>query len=364
LKSGMKFDVIVVGGGPAGATAALKCSLLGFNVMLLERAPFWSKPCGGLLTPLCQMILYKRGGAKIPSNILSNPPILNVCYIFLENMATSVINYRLLNVRRRLLDVWLREYALRRGVEVWHGAELVELVEVEPIKVLVKAGGRCRVVETKYLIGADGVYSKVRSQLFPNTNFEVAPAIQEYWAGGGNLKDYFYVFFSEKLTRAYAYLIPKDNSIIVGIWAPREDIDVMGTRIELFRKLLMEKFSFKPRFLIRREVWAVPYQCGVVEGAGNIILIGDAAGFYNTLTGEGIGYAVESALAAGESILEASIGGGEASKIYRERVKERNAFLKEMHRVATNLTDDDRRNFIEFLRRYASTSSHLDLKFM
>lgn len=364
MKSGTRFDVMVVGGGPAGATAALKCSLLGFNVVLLERAPSWSKPCGGLLTPLCQRILYEQLGAKIPSDILSSSPTLNVCYIFLDNMAASVNNYRLLNVKRRLLDMWLREYASRCGVEVWHGAEFMGLVDVEPIKVLVKVDGRYRVVEAKYLIGADGVYSRVRSQLFPNTNFEVAPAIQEYWAGGGSLKDYFYVFFSEKLTRAYAYLIPKDDSIVIGIWAPREDIDVLETRIKFFRELLVEKFSFKPRLLMRREVWAVPYQYGVVEGAGNIILIGDAAGFYNTLTGEGIGYAVESALAAGESVLEASVGGGEASKIYRDRIKERNAFLEEMHRVATSLTDDDRRNFIEFLRRHAPTNSHLNLEFM
>lgn len=349
MSNRMDFDVIVVGGGPAGAVTALKCSLLGFNVVLLERDPLWSKPCGGLLPPSSQEILCRLLGTRIPGEVLSSPSTLKVYYVHPDHAACAV-NYELLSVKRRLLDMWLREYALRCGVNIWCGAELMELTDTDPIKALVRIEGRQVMVNARYLVGADGVFSRTRSQL--GIDFKVAPALQEYWVGEGRFKEYFYVFFSGELTEAYAYLIPKDGLLVVGIWAPHESMKTLEERIKLFKRLLKEKFSFRPHFLVKREVWAIPYQ-PVVEGAGNIILVGDAGGFCNTLTGEGIRYAVESALAAGESILEAHLRGDEAAQIYREKVRDISSFLSEMHKLANSLTDEDRRNFISLLHKSA-----------
>lgn len=350
MYSNVDFDVVVVGGGPAGAVAALKCSLLGFNVVLLERDPSLSKPCSGLLTPSCQKTLYELLNVEFPSHIYSNPSTLKVCFFSPDSEDTCAIDYRLLNVKRNLLDAWLREYASKHGVKVWHKAEFVELMSIEPIKVLAKADGKYVEMNAEYLVGADGVYSKIRSQLFPNINFEIAPAIQEYWIGEGDFKDCFYVFLKGELTKAYAYLIPKDNLIVIGMWAPNESVSTLKARITLFKKLLKRRRFFKPLFLVKREIWAVPYQ-HTIEGARNVILVGDAAGFCNALTGEGIRYAVESASVAGESILEASAKGEEAVQIYREKIKSVTAFLNEMQKVAASLTDDDRRNFVDFLQR-------------
>jgi len=346
----LDFDVAVVGGGPSGAIAALKCSLLGFKVALLEKTPFQSKPCGGLLTQKSLQALNKVVDGEIPESVFSRPSTLKVCYVYPNEGKSCIVNYEVLNVKRDLFDSWLREYDSKRGVKVLRNAELIKLTNTQPVRIIVKNYRGHLSLNVKYLVGADGVYSKVRRQLFPTVHFETAPAIQEYWKWKGNLKNYFYIFFKRELTRAYAYLIPKDGILIAGIWTPRENFKMLKARMALFKKLLKEKLSIEPNSVLKREIWAIPYQ-HALEGLGNVILVGDAGGFCNTLTGEGISYAMESALAAGESIWEASNKDCEAVQVYREKVKEIVAFLWEKRETATSLNDEDCKSFVEFLEK-------------
>ncbi|GEM_PF-1557575 len=103
------FDVVVVGGGPAGAVSALKCSQLGFDTLLVEwGAPDRHKPCGGILPPLCIDILDDLG-LEIPTSTICAPPTIGLFYVPPSGRRNSgyVRNYQLLNMNRDRFDEWL-----------------------------------------------------------------------------------------------------------------------------------------------------------------------------------------------------------------------------------------------------------------
>jgi len=344
------FDVIVVGGGPAGAISALKCSELGLDVLLMERGNVGRhKPCGGVLTPICVDVVLKSLGMSIPRDVMCSPATLGLYYVPPSGRRSggSVKNFRLLNVNRDLFDQWLRQLAIESGVKIWYRAELLKLRGSEPIRVSAKRGGRTFAMTTRYLIGADGVYSRVRGELYGRTKVGMEPVFQECWRAKGDLGDYFYAFFRGEITPAYAYVIPKGGLYIVGVGFPKTDHTTILMRINWFKKWLHEEFAFEPRSLIRREVWAVPYGF-LLEGIGNTILVGDAAGFCNALTSEGIRLAIEGGVAAGNAIQDAIFCDEPLASTYKDRVERISSFVRRVRRFTIGLTDEDWEQFVNF----------------
>lgn len=113
----------------------------------------------------------------------------------------------------------------------------------------------------------------------------------------------FYAFFCGDISQTYAYLIPKNDLYVIGVGASDPNHTTFTTYIDRFKNCLREEFAFKPLSLRKREVWAIPYGF-VLEGVGNTILVGDAVGLCNPLSGEGIRFAVESGIAAHNAILD------------------------------------------------------------
>src|SRR4030043_2306398 len=101
------FDVIVVGGGPAGIASALECNKRGYKTLLLERGqPGRHKPCGGILPTLCADILEEEFGLKIPSQVMCLPEKLGLFYVppSGKDNGGSLRNYNLLNLNRAQFD--------------------------------------------------------------------------------------------------------------------------------------------------------------------------------------------------------------------------------------------------------------------
>jgi len=346
------FDVIVVGGGPAGAVSALKCSELGLNVLLMERGNVGRhKPCGGVLTSICVDVVLKLLGMSVPRDVMCPPATLGVYYVPPSGRKSggSVKDSRLLNVNRDLFDQWLRDLAIESGVKIWYRTELLKLRGSETIRVSAKRAGRTFEMITKYLIGADGVYSRVRSELYGQTEVSMEPVFQEYWRAKGDFGNYFYAFFRGEITPAYAYVIPKGGLHIVGVGFPKTDYTTILVCINRFKKWLHEEFDFEPQSLIRREVWAVPYGFSL-EGIRNTILVGDAAGFCNALTGEGIRLAIESGVAAGNAVQDAIFCDRPLASTYKDRVERISSFVRKVRRFTSSLTDEDWEQFVNFER--------------
>lgn len=349
------FDVIVVGAGPAGCASALKCSQLGFDVLLIEKEALGRhKPCGGVLPFVSVDVLGEIGLKKIPEEVMCSPPTLGLFYVPPTGIKNSgyVKNYRLLNVNRDRFDQWLQNAAESSGTQILYETEFLKFEEMqEGFTITARTRSRVMDLSTCCLIGADGVFSKVRKQLYPNLEMKTLTILQEHWRAEGNFGEYFYMFFKGNVTPTYGYVIPKDGIFIVGTGAPKGNLTPVSVCIRRFKTWLRREFAFNPVSLRIREAAAVPYGSQIsgfpMSGEGNVTLVGEAAGFCNSLSGEGVRLAIESGIAAGEAMKQLEHSNGLLSKLYAQQIEGLNEFVCSTYEFAIDLTDEGREDFVK-----------------
>jgi flavin-dependent dehydrogenase len=149
------FDVIVVGGGPGGATAAALCTQRGFRVAIFEHARFpRQKVCGDVINPNCWPILEKIGAAET-IRALPHHKIEAASFAATVGGVVNIPTPRgATAIRRSLFDQALLEHARTCGVEVF---EDQTVHEITPAKQVVTSLGRYRAKTA--IIGADGRHS-------------------------------------------------------------------------------------------------------------------------------------------------------------------------------------------------------------
>jgi len=212
-------------------------------------------------------------------------------------------------------------------------------------------------LSTRRLIGADGVFSKVRKQLYPDLEMKTMTILQEHWQAEGNFCEYFYAFFKGKVTPSYGYVIPKDGLFVVGTGTPKNYFTPVSTCIRRLKTWLRREFAFKSLSLTMKEAAAIPYG-SPMSGEGNVVLVGDAAGFCNPLSGEGVRLAIESGIAAAEAIKQQEHSSGLLSRLYAQQIERLGDFVSSTNEFATGLTDEGREDFVRTeLARISPTSS-------
>lgn len=343
------FDVIVIGAGPAGVASALKCTEKGYQTLLVERAqPGRHKPCGGVIPTLCADMLEEEFGLRLPPDVMCSPETLGLFYVppSGRDNGGERSNYKLFNLDRDRFDEWLGKSAQESGVQVLYGARFLELQKSSGmIRVSVKEKESVTELKSRYLIGADGAFSRVRTGINPDSEYKTLKIYQEHWRAEGDFDNYFYVFLKEDVTPTYAYLIPKNGFFIIGTGVPAGYHITAQECLHRFKELLKQEFAFKPLSLERKEIGTIPYP-STVTGKGDVILAGDAAGFCNSFSGEGIRLAIESGIAAGEAIAQADKNGDSPSVLYSRQVKGLSEFVRRTYQFSISLKDSDREQFV------------------
>jgi geranylgeranyl reductase family protein len=345
--SSSKIDVLVVGGGPAGATAARFLALNGARVRLLDRSVFpRNKPCGGGISSRA----LKRFPYLVPH--LDRIATHYVSRLHLEgpdgdSATVESDEPAALMIRRVEFDALLLSLAVDAGVEVISGADVVQAVAHDDRVSLVARDGRT--FSAPVVIAADGVHSVVARRLGLNRGWPAASVALDMMeeTPRAQLRDIdpstlwvAYGFSPQPSagqagrrpadrdgTRAhegYAYIFPKRDHVNIGVGyvlshyraavdrAPYELQQELVGRLR--RRGIVEGSSVRQNFT----PFIIPIGGPLRRpGRGRVLLAGDAGGFVNGVTAEGIYYAMVSGELAARAVAERPPGAGAARGIAR-----------------------------------------------
>lgn len=300
------YDVVVAGGGPAGASAAHVLAQGGARVLLLEKAriPRY-KPCGG------GIIERSRRASPLAA---AYAPETTAATLHLRREARIVacpLPDPIGMVMRARFDAYLVEQAASEGAEVRDGCALAA-VEDEGGLFRVRAGRDT--LSARYLIGADGA-NGVTAKLSgfpaagdPAVALEVELAVPA--AVHARYRDTALIDFTA-VPGGYAWIFGKGDCLSCGIGkAPNA---AGGNMHDLLRRFLESVPDLRHGEVRLQRGHRIPVARGrQARRRGRVLLAGDAASLADPLTGEGISYALASGRRAGATMLAALAGAPEA----------------------------------------------------
>jgi len=322
------WDAIVAGAGPAGCSAAYDLARSGREVLLLDRAEFpRQKACaGGLTTKTVRALRYSV-----------DPVIrqrLNQLRIERDAGHSTVLrrrsDYCFMTVRKEL-----DEYCFRQTLGA--GAQFLRIRGITAItenadRVEIAIDGQT--LHARYLIGADGVHSRVR-QLTQSAAVS-APLSGWFWRAFAleanvkvaNAECEELVFDFAPVRDGYAWIFPKGDHLNIGLYSYSPDEKIDRARLAAY---IRSRYGDAPvEDVIGQYAGFGAAQHKIAES--RIFLVGDAGGFVDPLTGEGIYFAIVSGQAAAEAIEAALHSGVHAHVRFRQATEKLRADLA----VSTN----------------------------
>ena len=292
-----RFDVLVVGAGPSGSTAAYRLASQGASVLLADKARFpRDKPCGGGLT--------MRAVRQLPFSV---EPVV-------EDRTTSVrlgLDFRgrfertterplVLMTQRSRLDAFLAEQAADAGAEFRDGARVNDIT-------LLDDGVRATVdgheVAANWLFCADGVNGTAARTIGLDDGRTYGVALEGNVAYGAVAEeDYRGKLFLElaNVPGGYGWVFPKGDHVNVGVGGWERE----GPRLRQHLSRFCREYGIPESSLENVRGYRLPLLHARARLAkGRAALLGDAAGLVDPLSGDGIYEAFLSAKLAAQAVL-------------------------------------------------------------
>ena len=348
MSSVSEHEVIVVGAGPGGATAAAALAQAGRDVLLLDRQSFpRDKICGDAVSLGAVQIMndlgmadqvraaQQRGEFYPLDGMRLVSPSGHTLHADFHRGPAGEESY----VAPRLyFDAVIQQHAVESGA-CYRRAEVAGplLEDGRVVGVLARENGDNHAFRAPVVIGADGVTSTIMRQLRPETNQHEdthrAVALRAYIEGIELFPHKVEFFLYDEVLPGYAWIFPAGEDVAnIGL----------GMRLDVFRKhkrnlkKMLSDFLAMPDIRPRLKnsyalrdvaIWQLNFgsQEGLQHAFDGALLVGDAAGFINPLTGGGIHNALISGVLAAQTVDEA-LRRGDVSReslcVYEERCNE------------------------------------------
>ena len=310
------WDVIVAGAGPAGATAAVRLARAGVRVAIVERCALpRQKPCGGGIST---RVLTRFPWLADPLRTIASNPVSD---LYLEGPSGDVFRMQsngpaVVLIRRIEFDHLLASLAMQAGATLVAPAAVAQARQDATGVTLRTRDGR--ELRAPIVIAADGVNSVIARRLGMNPGWPAArlaldmmeetPVASLRTAEPGTLS----VFYGYGGAHGYAYIFPKRDHVNVGIGYVlpyfKERVDLAPYDLQrqfvgdLRRRGMLEGESQRRHFT----PFLIPIGGPLGTTAeGRVLLAGDAGGFVNGFSAEGIYYAMVTGELAADAILSA-----------------------------------------------------------
>lgn len=324
----MKYDVIIAGGGPAGATTAFYLAKRDVRVLLLDKAVFpREKVCGDGIAPRAVRALYKMGleerldghfnkfhgfrfagagKAVVENRIPYSPGFPDHGYI----------------IKRIDLDKIILDHARDGGAEVWENCKVTGPLVHNGCVMGVKAmrDGNELELEAGVVVGADGHSSPLGKAmgLLVDDPLYRGICVRQYFEGVEDIGDYLEIYPESGVNPGSGWVFPvtRDGVANVGVGVMLYHVQRDKTDLHrIYDWLLHDSYHVAPKMKNARPV--SPLKGAILRlGLGGskvecpgMILVGDAASMTNPVSGEGVTYALETGEMAADHILGTCTGG-------------------------------------------------------
>ena len=309
------YDVAIIGSGPAGALAAYFLAKKGISTVIIEKETLPRyKTCGGGL-------VY-RGRRRLPFDISSvverEYDRMKVYMQGEEKVLSTVRDVPVISmVMRDKFDNFLVKKAIEAGATLKQEHKLTSITFGNSTTLHTSQGD----IDAKLIIAADGALSptaklagwKDTRKLIPALEYEVEVSAEDFARLSTEVR-----FDMDSIPHGYAWSFPKENHLSLGIASTRrKKID-----LKVYYKKYLEKLEIKEIISEKAHGYQIPISPrtdGFVRK--NVFLIGDAAGFADAVTAEGISNSLWSGELVAQAIIEAGVDPVKAGVLYQQKLE-------------------------------------------
>ncbi|PQJ78189.1 geranylgeranyl reductase family protein [Polaribacter porphyrae] len=311
------FDVAIVGSGPSGASTAFYLGEKGISTVIIEKETLPRyKTCGGGFVnrgkkdmPFSINEVVEREFYTVDTYFNNNNEI---CYTSKKD--TPIITM----IMRDAFDNLIVEKAKELGVTLLENHKLLSIEHQNDISILKTSQGE---ISTKFVIAADGVLSPTAKmsgwkndtrKLIPALEYEVEVSNEDFERLSKKVR-----FDIDAVPYGYAWSFPKKNHLSLGVLTTKKGKINLK---EYYRKYLQ---TLGIKKIIKEDAHGfqiplAPRTDGFVKN--NVFLIGDAAGFAEPITAEGISNAILSGKYVAESLIESNLDRNLTEQKYIEKL--------------------------------------------
>ncbi len=328
-----QYDLVVIGAGPAGSSAAEAAAHRGLNVLMLDKRAAIGEPvvCGEFIP---RALLREIPGTKD----MVSQRITTIETLYPSGRSVS------LHAPGVILDRDRFDRALAARA-IYHGARLrlkCRALNIDGKELLIRENGGEKVITGRIYIAADGPDSIIRRRVY-SESFRFLHAMQ-YRVPLRKRSDVAQVIFRHTWTGGYGWLFPKGDIANIGLGMVRS-----RSGGQLIRQFLDEFVAeFADRGVISGQPLSVVRGKIPVSGplphcvSGNIMFVGDAAGQTHAITGGGIPQAVICGRLAGLAAAKAVKTGDIPGALHNYDAQWKRRFLTELRRAASRRSELDR----------------------
>ena len=326
------YDVAVIGAGPSGASAAFHLAKKGINTILIEKETLPRyKTCGGGF--------FYRGLRQMHFDV-SKVIEREFCEVDIQFGAKNLAFHTqrkqpiISMIMRDRFDYLMAQNAEKLGVTLLQGAALKALEFQEHTTKLITDK---ETVEARFVIAADGALSPTAKlagweetrMMCPALEYEIEVPVADFKRLSSKVR-----FDMDVVPLGYGWCFPKANHLSIGVgnfMKGKKAVNLKEACRNYFKHLEITEIHKEEAhgFIIP----ITPRTDGFIKE--NVFLTGDAAGFADPITAEGISNAIYSGLLVAESIAKSNLNLAVATKNYQDKLEEK--LLPEL-RVSASLS--------------------------